>query len=90
MQVIVLVRNDVAASLHQRQLASRESEELLRTAQDLGVVLTPMHPGTDDPNLAKYFVITVPDAVTAERVIARFRQSTAVESVYLKPREEVP
>jgi hypothetical protein len=88
MQVTVKVSADIGRSLHQRSPPTTESAELLRIVE--GVTLEPMHPGTADPNLMSYFIVEVPDAETAQRVINRLQQSKAIEAVYLKPSDELP
>jgi hypothetical protein len=90
MQVILRVRPELALALHGRQLSSSESEEILQTATELGVTLSPMHPGTEDPSLASYFTIEVPERATAEEVIARLNHCHGVEAAYLKPPDELP
>jgi hypothetical protein len=44
----------------------------------------------EDPRLASYFTVEVPDHVTAERVISRLQNCEAVEAAYLKPLDEAP
>ncbi len=90
MQVTVVVREDVAPALHQQQPATSASKELLETVEDLGVRLEPLHPGTQDPTLAAYFTVDVPDAATAEQVITQLQQSEAVETAYVKPSDALP
>ena len=90
MQITVRVRPDVALTLHQRQSNTDASAQLLRTAEELGVTLEPLHPGARDPLLTPYFVVEVPDQGTAERVIAHLQRSAAVEAAYLKPPGESP
>jgi hypothetical protein len=90
MQITVQLQADVARRLHQREPPAAEWEELNRITKQLGVVLEPMHPGTADPDLIRYFTVEVPDQVTAERVIARLQQSKAVEAAYLKPPDAMP
>ncbi len=51
----------------------------------LGVTPRPLHPGAEDPRLRSYYVVDVPDGATAERVVARLRQSPAVAAAYIKP-----
>ena len=89
-QVTIQVSADVARILHQRGAPTTESKELFKIAEKLGVLLEPVHPGAEHPLLTPYFMVEVPDATTAEHVIAHFRQSTAVEAVYLKPPDELP
>jgi hypothetical protein len=90
MHITVQVRPDVATALTRPQASSPETQQLLSMAKELGVTLEPLHPGTRDPTLATYFHVTVPDAATAERVLARLRQSATVESAYLKPADALP
>lgn len=89
-QVTIQVSVDVACILQGRGEPTTESNELLKTAEELGVVLEPLHPGTDDLLLVKYFIVEVPDHTTAEHVISHLRRTTAVESAYLKPPDELP
>jgi hypothetical protein len=89
-QITTRVRRDVASALHQRRAAAPGSEELLRAAEELGVVLEPVHPDAEDPHLAPYFTVEVPDHATAERAISRLQDCEAVEAAYLKPPDERP
>ena len=90
MDVIIRVRPELGLALHGRQVSSSESEQLLQTAKELGVTLSPMHPSTEDPSLASYFIIEVRERATAEQVIARLSHSHGVEAAYLKPPDELP
>jgi len=90
MHVTIRVRKDAALTFHQRQPPTTASKELLQTAEELCVVLEPVHPGAEDPHLAPYFTVEVPDLATAERVIARLQRCKAIEAAYLKPPDEVP
>lgn len=90
MHVTVQVSADVAHTLHLRGPPTTESQELLQTTKALGIVLEPVHPGAEDPLLAPYFTVEVPDPATAERVITRLQQSKAIEAAYLKPPDELP
>jgi len=55
-----------------------------------GVVLQPMHPGTNDPDLMRFFTVEVSDSASAEQLIARLQQDAEVEAAYLKPPDEMP
>jgi len=90
MHVTVQVSADVARTLHERGSPTTGSQELLQTAEELRVVLEPMHPGAEDPHLAPYFTVEVPDSATAEQVIARLQHCKAIEAAYLKPPDELP
>ena len=90
MQITVQLQPDVARRLHERQPSTTESEELNHITKRLGVVLEPIHPGTSDPDLTRYFTVEAPDQATAERVIAGLQQSKAVEAAYVKPPDAMP
>lgn len=55
-----------------------------------GVAVQPMHPGTNDPDLMRFFTVEVPDSASAEQLIARIQQDAEVEAAYLKPPDEMP
>lgn len=64
---------------------------LRRELEELGVVLRPVHPGTDDPLLAPYFAVEVEDdEELAERVLTVLRGSPVVDAAYTKPAAELP
>ena len=65
MQLTTRVRSDVASVLHHRRAAAPGSEELLQAAEELGMVLEPVHPNAEDPHLAPYFTVEVSDPATA-------------------------
>ena len=90
MQVTVQVSADAACALQIRSPPTKESEELLRIIETFGFTLEPMHCDTDDANLQRYFIVEVPDHVTAQRVIERLLQSKAIEAAYVKPPDEMP
>lgn len=90
MKVIVTVSQAVARVLHQRGPRTAEADQLMRIVATLGVTLEPMHRGTEDVQLMKYFVVQVLDVATAQRVIDQLQQSGVVEGAYLKPRDEAP
>jgi hypothetical protein len=71
MQVTVRVRPGTGLALHRRQPPTHASEELLQVVAQLGVALAPMRPEVEEPSLAAYFTVEVPDPATAERVSAR-------------------
>jgi hypothetical protein len=90
MRVTTRVREDVASVLHSREPPTAASREVSQVADEFGAALEPMHPGSEDPLLAPYFTVEVPDPATAERVIVSLRNCEAVEAVYLKPPDAMP
>lgn len=69
---------------------SRDVEQLLSRARELGVNLRPMHPGVPDPSLARAFTVEVADRETADRVASALRESPAVDAAYVKPPDALP
>jgi pyruvate/2-oxoglutarate dehydrogenase complex dihydrolipoamide acyltransferase (E2) component len=64
-----------------------EAPEVARLADELGISLQAMHPGTSDPALASYFVVDVADAGAAQDIVSRLRHSPAVRAAYVKPHD---
>ncbi|MGH9881298.1 MAG: hypothetical protein ACRD6N_07665 [Pyrinomonadaceae bacterium] len=89
-EITLQVRPEVARALQHRGQPSAESEELLKTAANLGVSLEPIHPGTEDPILISYFTAAVADPDSVEQVLDRLRQCRAVEAAYVKPPDALP
>jgi hypothetical protein len=89
-QVIIIVSANAARSLQQKGEPTTGSKELLMITEELGVLLEPVHPGSDDPLLTPYFMVEVPDSTTAECVITHLRKSKAIEAAYIKPPDEFP
>jgi hypothetical protein len=62
-----------------------KASEIARLADDLGISFRALHPGTDDPALASYFVVDVPDSGATQDIVTRLRHSPAVRAAYVKP-----
>lgn len=64
---------------------------LLRTLQEeYGVILRPLHPGSQDAALCTYYSVVISDESLADEVLARLRNSSRVEAAYVKPSDEAP
>jgi hypothetical protein len=68
---------------------SPQVRDLANEARELGD-LRAIHPGVDSADLQSFFVLDVPDRDSAERAIARLRQSKVVTAAYFKPPDEAP
>jgi len=90
MCVTVQATNELARALRQESPATAESREVTEIAGDVGAVLEPLHAGTRDSSLRRYFILQVPDQPTAERVLARLRQVRDVTAAYVKPPDALP
>lgn len=64
--------------------------ELLQMADELGIILKPLHPDIEDLQLSYYFTIDVPDILKAQKVISSLKDCRAIEAAYLKPKDEMP
>lgn len=60
------------------------ADAVLTRAAELDVALGPLHPGTEDAELASYLTGHVDDAV-ADGVIERLLRCDGVEGAYVKP-----
>ena len=90
MNVIVQIRSEHAPALHGRAPADAESDEVLRAAAELGVKLAPLHPGTTDQRLARYFSVTTASAAAAQQAAERLRHCRAVQSAHIPPPASAP
>ncbi len=88
--ITVQVSLDAARALHGLASPTIQSDELLYLADDLGVLLEPIHSGERDPDLLLYFTVAVQDPARAELVRQRLLESDAVEGAYVKPPAEAP
>lgn len=64
-------------------------QQLASLSHRLGAALKPLHSGTDDPALRKYFAAEVSDG-EAEAAAARVRNEPGVEAAYTKPADFPP
>jgi hypothetical protein len=64
--------------------------DLAAEANDLGVQILPMHPGTLDPQLNRYFYAEVHDPSRAGDVAERLGRVPSVDGAYVKPPEGPP
>ena len=72
-------------------VAGRRGEgALLALAERLGAVLRPLHPGTDDPRLSRYFVVVPPESAHAGTVASAFRELPSVAAAYVQALPEPP
>lgn len=64
--------------------------DLAAAAEDLGVEILPMHPGTVDPQLNRYFYAELIDPSRAGDVAERLGRIPSVDGAYIKPPEGPP
>jgi hypothetical protein len=85
-EIVVEVTPELARALR-RETTVEEERAAVGEPQ---LTLEPLHPGVDDPALACYFVVRLPEAGPAEDVVKRLRERPGVRSAYLKPAGEPP
>jgi hypothetical protein len=90
MQITVHLRPDIARNLAERSPPTSETKELRQILSGFGLTLTPLHPGTDDPELQTQFWIQVDDQATADQVIEQLLSLKATQAAYLKPPDAMP
>jgi hypothetical protein len=90
MQITVILRPEAAAELRAPTPTQGAARTLLDDARDLGVELSPTHPGVEDASLHPFYHVEVNDPDAVERVLGRLRASAAVDAAYVKPAEAAP
>ena len=91
MQISGLVHNEAVPALHDEASEAPDVAELRARLDQLGVSLAATHPGSDEPSLAPFFTVELPDdAELLARVLEILQESPAVEAAYVKPADEPP
>jgi hypothetical protein len=86
----VQVTADVAPALKHEAPATERASAIEKTVQAAGSALRPLHPGTADETLSRYFALEVPDATSAQRVARELLRLDGVEAAYVKPPDALP
>jgi hypothetical protein len=88
MQITVQLKPSVAKALHagRETAASAGISALVREA---GGKLAPMHPGTDDKELQRFFIVEAPES-RIPALLKQLQQHAAVQAAYQKPPEGLP
>jgi hypothetical protein len=89
-QVIVVLSPEAARDLQRATPAMADARALVRIAASAGSTLAPLHPGTTDPALRRYFRLEIADADAALGAVDRLRDSALVEAAYVKPEDAMP
>jgi hypothetical protein len=88
LRVTVKMSPAVAEQWLRGELESAAARELAGTVKDLGLVLEPMHPGVDHPDLASYFIADTSSPAAAQAAVDRLLDTQAIDSAYVKPPDE--
>lgn len=90
MDVTVQVTTDLAPALRHEAPTTEPARAIEETVQAAGASLRPLHPGTADASLSRYFAVDVPDVATAQRVARELLSLDGVEAAYVKPPDALP
>jgi hypothetical protein len=88
LRVTVKMAPAVAEQWRRGELESAAAQELAGTVRDLGLVLEPMHPGVDHPDLASYFIADTSGPAEARAAVDRLLATRAIDGAYVKPPDE--
>ncbi len=86
----MLITVQLAEDATRATQAGQAPAELRQLAGQLGIVFQALHPGSRDWALMSFFAVEVPDAASAERVIAALLRSPHVAAAYVKPPDAPP
>jgi hypothetical protein len=89
--LVVIVRPDVAHAVVRTRSGGRATSnmpaDLAAVGRSENVTFEPLHMGTADPTLARYWRADLPDAMAAEEIAVALRRSCDVEAAYLTATE---
>jgi len=89
-RVTLQLADDAADALHGGSDAPAAADPVKELAAEVGATLQPIHPGSEEPQLKRYFALDVADDVAADQVAAAFREQAEVEAAYVKPPASPP
>ena len=90
MFVYMSVTPEVASELRHSAPGCEAAQEIVNIAGEYGLKVEQLHPGVEDPLMARSFFIDVQDTVIAQEVITRLKSVEGVEAAYLTPAGEPP
>lgn len=90
MLVTIQLVEHAAATTRQRSHAPRESSGRDALSAEFGVELTPIHPGSKDASLRRYYIAELSDDPRGQHILDRLRQSPLVAAAYVKPQDALP
>jgi hypothetical protein len=90
MQIVVQVRSSDRRSRGGSMGAEAVPAALAQVAADLDASVSPLHPGTSDDELSRWYVIEVSDPAAADQLTAQLLELPSVEAAYVKPQDALP
>jgi len=95
MTAVVQLRADVAPLMHGDAGLAHQTAHVLEVRKDLmkelghlHMTLKPIHPHTEDQELARYFILNRSDGPLDEAALGSLRELEAVTAAYIKPEAE--
>jgi len=89
MQIILQVVPALVAALQLSEQTSDEAIQLQAVLSEVHASLEPMHPGTHDTDLSRFFTVEAPDG-EASALRDALLQTKGVTAAYFSPQEEMP
>ncbi len=87
----------VLQAAHARDLAAAEAlaavpeaRDLMACVRSLGGWLRPVHPGTNDPELVRFFEVDIPEPAAADAALTALQGCRGVRAAYVKPPDAPP
>jgi len=95
MEAVIQLRTDVAKLMRSGGVSDERADQLVRLKEELdkelarlGVSLRPMHPGAEDAESIRYFLLSGISELGKEEVLPTLRGLEAVTAAYVKPEAE--
>lgn len=92
METVIQLRGDVAKLMQGAAARTEATDELWKAKRELeqelvrlGVAIRPVHPGSQDAELATYFTLCEAPGPDLEEILAVLRDLEAVTAAYAKP-----
>lgn len=90
MQITVHLTPEVAKSFRKPGMDCPAASSLRSRLSNMKLKISPLHDGTDDPELFRHFHLEVANEVAAVPIVEELNQLPGVEAAYLKPPEGPP
>ncbi len=90
MQVTVHLRSDIAKALQSRSRGVAAAQSLIEHLHRIHVELHPLHPNSDDKELATHFYLETDSVSDADALVESLLKQTGVTAAYVKPPDASP
>ena len=90
MQVTVHLRSDIAKALQSRSRGVAAAQSLIEHLRRVPAELHPLHPDSDDKELATHFYLETGSEEEAHRLVESLLKQSGVTAAYVKPPDAAP